>query len=389
MAKISKAYSVDISQGGHDGALSHQWYSRPDDERFLSLEELSAFVNERQSRSFAGKFQLKQLRAVVEGDGMYIAAPTKGGERLLTPTNWGFSQLCSRLRVGQSFLTDIPSDLAVPVINHYLDRRGKEDVKIFGEIGKKKGDATLFKAANSPAYGRIYDSLLVDAVIKLVEADPGWKIPGTMDWRTMQHNPNVTVTKQNTTLYASDRDVWLFLCKDANPVQAGVLPNGEPDWYFPGFYCWNSEVGAATLGIAVFWLRAVCENRNLWGIQDRITVKIKHSKNALDRFIDEVEPLLLNLINKGSGNFVEAIETARNNVIAVDEDERHEYLKTWSFTKGDRQKIIDTVWHEEGEPLSTVFHAAQGVTALARTIPHQNRRIELERIGERMLLSAA
>ncbi len=52
------------------------------------------------------------------------------------------------------------------------------------------------------------------------------------------------ITKDTTTLYASDRDVFLFLVDDLNPIEAGRLPDGSPDFYFRGFYCWNSEVGA-------------------------------------------------------------------------------------------------------------------------------------------------
>src|SRR3546814_19353929 len=71
--------------------------------------------------------------------------------------------------------------------------------------------------------------------------DTRWKVPGLLDWSTMTHNPFVEVTKDTTTLYASDRDVFLFLVDDAHPIEAGRLPNGDPDLYFRGFYCWNSE----------------------------------------------------------------------------------------------------------------------------------------------------
>ncbi|MCC0003435.1 MAG: FAD-dependent oxidoreductase [Methylobacteriaceae bacterium] len=91
------------------------------------------------------------------------------------------------------------------------------------------------------------------------------------------YNPNVDVTKDTTTLYASDRDVFLFLVDDLNPIEAGRLPDGSPDLYFRGFYCWNSEVGAKTLGIASFYLRAVCQNRNLWGVEDFEEITIRHS----------------------------------------------------------------------------------------------------------------
>jgi len=29
--------------------------------------------------------------------------------------------------------------------------------------------------------------------------------------------------------------VFLFLCDDLNPIEAGRLPSGEPDLYFRGF----------------------------------------------------------------------------------------------------------------------------------------------------------
>src|SRR6266550_4933656 len=66
------------------------------------------------------------------------------------------------------------------------------------------------------------------------------KVPGVLDWSTMTHNPFVDVTKDTTTLYASDRDVFLFLVDDTNPIEAGRLADGSPDLYFRGFYCWNS-----------------------------------------------------------------------------------------------------------------------------------------------------
>ena len=55
----------------------------------------------------------------------------------------------------------------------------------------------------------------------------------------MTHNPFVDITKDTTTLYASDRDVFLFLVDDTNPIEAGRLADGSPDLYFRGFYCWN------------------------------------------------------------------------------------------------------------------------------------------------------
>jgi len=114
------------------------------------------------------------------------------------------------------------------------------------------------RAVTGPDYGRIFDQELVEAVRRIAgngTGDTRWKVPGVLDWSTGIYNPNVEVSKDTTTLYASDRDVFLFLVDDLNPIEAGRLPDGSPDVFFRGFYCWNSEVGARTLGIASFYLR--------------------------------------------------------------------------------------------------------------------------------------
>ena len=108
----------------------------------------------------------------------------------------------------------------------------------------------------------------------------------------MVHNPHVAITKETTTLYASDRDVFLFLVDDTHPIEAGRLADGSPDVYFRGFYCWNSEVGSRTLGIASFYFRAVCQNRNIWGAENFEEITIRHSKYAASRFAQEAAPAL-------------------------------------------------------------------------------------------------
>ena len=62
--------------------------------------------------------------------------------------------------------------------------------------------------------------------------DTRWKVPGVLDWSTGVYNPRVDVTADTTTLYASDRDVFLFLVDDLNPIEAGRLSDGSPDLYF-------------------------------------------------------------------------------------------------------------------------------------------------------------
>ena len=195
-----------------------------------------------------------------------------------------------------TYLRQLPAPLAGINLQYGLTSHRAELIKTL-EVGDGRVE---LRAVTGPDYGRIYDDELVAAVQRIAgngTGDTRWKIPGILDWSSGIYNPRVDVTHDTTTLYASDRDVFVFLVDDLNPIEARRLPDGSPDLYFRGFYCWNSEVGAKTLGIASFYLRAVCQNRNLWGVEDFEEITIRHSKFAASRFAHEAAPALTRFAN--------------------------------------------------------------------------------------------
>jgi hypothetical protein len=124
--------------------------------------------------------------------------------------------------------------------------KGNRDVMVYRSPGE-------VRAVTSTSYGRIYDSEIADALVNLAGTGAGemrWKVPGNMDWSRGTYNPNVDITTDTTTLYASDRDLFVFLCDDRNPIEIGKLDNGDPDMLFRGFYVRHSEVGASPLTLA-------------------------------------------------------------------------------------------------------------------------------------------
>jgi hypothetical protein len=251
------------------------------------------------------------------------------------------------------------------------------------------GDGRVeLRAVTGPDYGRIWDHELVAAVIDIAgngTGDTRWKVPGVLDWKTMAHNPFVDITKETTTLYASDRDVFLFLVDDTHPIEAGRLRDGSPDLYFRGFYCCNSEVGSKTLGIASFYLRAVCMNRNLWGVENFEEITIRHSKFAAQRFAHEAAPALTRFADSSPAPFIAGIKAARERIVARTDEDRDGFLRKRGFSKSETAKIIETVLHEEGRPPASLFDFVQGITALARDKAHQDARLELEGRAKRLL----
>ncbi|MBO9375548.1 DUF932 domain-containing protein [Sphingomonas histidinilytica] len=385
---VDAAYRVDISRGRNIGRVSSEWFSRPDDERFLSLTDLYDSVRTRADRATTRVIESKAVRVEARSeDAERLSLIVPGEDRPIAPTNWSFGQLCSLVSAPASYLRNLPAALAGINLQHGLLTHRGEQVKL---LQTNEGRSEL-RAVTGPDYGRIWDHELVGAVMKIAGNgvdDTRWKVPGVLDWGSMRYDPYVDVSLETTTLYASDRDVFLFLVDDTHPIEAGKLPNGDPDLYFRGFYCWNSEVGSKTLGMATFYLRAVCMNRNLWGVENFEEISIRHSKFAANRFAHEAAPALENFADSSPMTFVQGIKTARERVVARKDEDREAFLRKRGFSKTETSKIIATVLSEEGHPPSSLYDFVQGITAHARTKTNQDTRLEVEAKARTLLASA-
>jgi hypothetical protein len=382
---VSSGFRVDVSRGKRVGRVSSEWFSRPDDERHLSLTDLYDAVRRRADRAQTRTVESRAIRVEAARDNAErLALVVPGRDEPVAPTHWSFGQLCGLVGAPSSYMRQLPAPLAGINLQHGLLSHRAELVKT---LEADDGRVEL-RAVTGPDYGRIWDHELVAAVMKIAGSGTGdtrWKVPGVLDWKTMTHNPLVDISKDTTTLYASDRDVFLFLVDDTHPIEAGRLLDGSPDLYFRGFYCWNSEVGSKTLGIASFYLRAVCMNRNLWGVENFEEITIRHSKFAAQRFAHEAAPALTRFADSSPAPFIAGIKAARERIVARSDEDRDGFLRKRGFSKSETVKIIETVLHEEGRPPESVFDFVQGITAMARGKAHQDARLELEGKAKRLL----
>jgi hypothetical protein len=67
-APVSGAYKVDISRGERIGRVSSEWFSRPDDERYLSLSTLYEAVRTRAERATARTVETRHIRVEASRD---------------------------------------------------------------------------------------------------------------------------------------------------------------------------------------------------------------------------------------------------------------------------------------------------------------------------------
>ncbi|MCQ8280097.1 DUF932 domain-containing protein, partial [Acetobacteraceae bacterium KSS8] len=204
-------YKVDVSRGQRIGRVSSEWFSRPADERHLSLSDLYAAVRSRTERSRTRTVESAAIRVdASRDDAERLVLMLPGSDAPIAPTHWSFGQLAGLVGAPAAYLRQLPAPLAGINLQYGLTSHRAEQVKTL-EI--EDGRLEL-RAVTGPDYGRIFDHELVAAVQRIAgngTGDTRWKVPGVLDWSTGIYNPRVDITQDTTTLYASDRDVFLFL----------------------------------------------------------------------------------------------------------------------------------------------------------------------------------
>lgn len=375
MNNVTPIQGVSTSYNANPGTLmkaSNQWASRPDDERFLSLQDLHQHTLRQRHGSKALGVSSRQLEvAPVDNGDMAVIGPN-GNPAVLN--NWSFGQLAQRAGAPSGYLRQLPAELAADNLNYGLQHvRDVEDIGVLltrGETG-----VTELRAATGPRYGRIWNSDIVGGLVRQFGdgVNGRFKVPG-------EFGKDVPITKANTTLYAGDRDMFVFLADEKNRIEIPNRRNGETGSLARGFFVWNSEVGAATFGVATFLFDFVCMNRIVWGAREYGEIRIRHTAGAPDRFLEQVTPALDRYANDSTHNIVQAISDARQARI----DDVDSFLNK-RFTKAQARKIQAAHLQDEGRPIETLWDVTTGVTAYAREIPNPGERVVLERAGGEIL----
>jgi hypothetical protein len=81
-------YKVDVSRGERIGRVSSEWFSRPSDERYLSLSDLFATVRGRTERSRTQTVESSAIRVEASrDDAERLALMLPGSDTPIAPTH--------------------------------------------------------------------------------------------------------------------------------------------------------------------------------------------------------------------------------------------------------------------------------------------------------------
>ena len=394
-------HQTNITAGDFNSTVSQQWFSRPKDQTFDSLESLHTFTEERRRASdpvvnwntqdicdgitgeltgemldqFGG---LKNTRGTVT-----VETPDSGA---VAPSNWAFGQLSALSGSPAGFLRSLPAPIAVDCLKFGLKYNRERDL-----VAGLVRDGKKLAAVTGPKYGRIWNNEVVRGIRDANDrANGAFQIPGLIDWAAGPAD-NGTYTydseaKGDSTLFASDRDMFVFLIAHNNPIEIGKLADGSPDIVFRGFYAWNSEEGNTSAGVAAFYLRGVCQNRCLWGVENFHEISIRHTSFAPDRFAEELKPALDSFVDGRESNLQQAVEEAKRAVVAESDADMLEYLNgSGGLSRKRSLEAIELHEEMEGHKPTSLWDMSQAITAVARDIPNTDQRLAVEKQAGKIL----
>lgn len=290
-----------------------------------------------------------------------------------TLTHWSFGQMAGLAGAPAGYLRKLPAPMAADCLNYGLQI--ERDVEDVGILLTQEDQNIALRAATGPNYGRIWNADITGELMRRFgDGRTGdFRVPG-------EFGKEVPVTKDNTTLYGSDRDMFVFLADEKNRLEVPNRRNGQSGSLARGFFVWNSEVGSRSVGVAFFLFDFVCMNRIVWGVQGYTERRLRHTISAPERWADDITPIVEEYAQSSAKPIEDTIQAAQAKKI----DKVDDFLAK-RFGPRMTNRLHECHEREEGRPVETIWDATTAATALARDMPHQDARVELERKGGDLL----
>ena len=315
---------------------SRELFSRPPDERFDSLADLSRHCQEAKERGRRFREPGTEFLPVAGDDQLQLKINGHGAFRL---NDWSFSQLCSLAGVAKETVNRLRPATAAQVLSETLHQRTDDETDLQALVH----DDSSIRSINGNKYKRLWNSDLI-AMLQEFATD---------------FTPPQQGVGGATGLYAGEQDMFCFLIDPTGWTEIG----GES--FAPGFFVWNSEVGCRTVGISTFWFQAVCQNHIVWDAIEVVEFSRRHTGRARDVLADirqSIESLVAKRDERKDG-FARVIASAMETNYGADAEKVQSLLSKAGFTKALAKRAAEVARHSGRFTLWSVVDA---LTQLAK-----------------------
>lgn len=379
-------------------AANQQWSTRPDDERFWSLDDMAAQCKAYAAQAAHATVRMNQIGidSTDEGD-LCIVGPQGRAAKF---THWSFGQLAGRVSAPADYLRRLPAPVAAQCLNSGLERFGNDGASA-NVLFHANGDL-ICRSFTSDDYARIWNWEVIDRLTNL--AGQGWRVPPARPAHENQTGarpatdadilPNqgdfglrIKVGDQIAPagLYASDHDMFAFLVNEDVRID-----DGSPNGLARGVFVMNSEVGAASLKVVRFLYRHCCGNHIVWDAKDVQELRIVHRGQNDRRFGYQMIAELRRYADESTAGDVDRINSAKRFSLGDNKDEVLDrlfglkILPKKTIESAYEKAIAEADYRTHVNPRSA-WGIAQGITALSQNSVHADKRMELDRAAGRVM----
>lgn len=410
-------------------AASQEWATRPDDQRFASIEDMYKATLRHKNAALSSVVDLSDILVVPKDEDLMIVDKSSGGEARMT--NWGFRQVCRWASAPASYMQQLPSRVAAECVNHGLSKNAQRrasglvpeetngvarssssetgisdedlrsgDAKLMFHKGKE--DRLTLRSMTGIGYSRIWNADIASKLMDLSQ-NHGWRVPPALPARPGQKGTRkataedvIQLSKAGlgiaegddiapAGLYASDHDMFAFLVNEENRID-----DGSEGGLGRGFFLRNSETGAGSLWISRFMYRFVCGNHIVWGASNIEEISIRHVGAADSRFGEEVIVALKKYADASGSKDRDLVLRAKSAILGANAQDVISKLLGLRVA-GLSASTIESAYNStraydgvDGDP-NTAWGIAQGLTRISQESRFADQRIVLDRAAGRLL----
>lgn len=356
-------------------SASHQWATRPADERFTSLEQMYDATKAYRDASVEKERNWSDLRVEAQGEDLSLIGKAGVPAKL---SHYAFGQLANRIGAPAAYLRELPTTLAAQNLNFGLKERVTGVASL---LLQKAADGMSFvlRAATSDKYERIWDHEVVARLIDLSARES--LIPGRTTMGGAENPDGLDMNGEaSRSLYASDHDMFAFLIGDKQIID----PVGQS--MYRGIIVANSEVGDRSLMVQSFLFRECCWNHNIFGAKNIVEVKLRHVGEIRSKWMTAQAQIRRYLDSDTS--LEQAKFSQLRAQIASTKDEVLDTLfgkRSLGLSRKALEASFEAVVPEQDGDPKTVWGFAQGVTRHSQTLPYADERFAMDRAAGRLM----
>ena len=334
---------------------NQQLFSRPDDERFASLNDLWTFCR-RQKELSADRWVPPSSLVPTADDGCLRL--TVGNDGAFSLNHWSFSQLCLKNGVSTDTINRLSADTASRALRETMPE-GTKPLQVLTT-------GSSVRSIHGVTYSRLWSADLVAMLSEFA-----------VDFQPPPNGYNGA-----TGLYAGERDLFCFLIDPTGWAEI------EGENFAPGLFAWNSEVGQSSVGISTFWFQQICQNHIVWDATEVVDFTRKHT-GKVGEALGDIRRIVAQLVEKRDARkdgFAALMKKAMRTTLGADAEEIEKLLTKSGFNRALAARAVALA--QESKTRFTVFSVVDALTRIAREQPNAGDRTAADEKASKLLALA-